>query len=460
MNASNSIKYFQLLDTDFYQMSMTLAYILNDDADDIVGFEGFYRHPKIAVSKGSYIFSGEDSIKKIIAKIQGELIDPNLSDAFMSILRHKIPPDKFDSFYQKVSTFFSKANTSFEVSIYPEGETLPPYVPFFQYKGPKWIGQLLETIILCAVNGKTGFRTQAINKTNFKYIQKLERLVLGDDPDRDPLLCEYVDKIHARAEEYKAAARDTIILDASFRRAPSVGAAMFATKAAIGAGWDGTSNVGAAMRGIVDVSKTGGTHAHSFIMSNAMSPGDHEINAFFKWDRVFPGTTLLIDTYDVESAINKLLLAVNRRNFCGVNITKPSDIRIDSEPLEDYAISVRSMLDNNMWGDVGIFLSGDLTPERLDSFFKAGVPFNKTMAGTKFINCFLGDMVNCGFVYKIVEIENGGKKVYPEKKSSGKSNYSGLKSVVVKDGTMTVDTRPDKWGIHVSPFSSVRWKKP
>jgi nicotinic acid phosphoribosyltransferase len=53
------MKQFKILSTDFYQIPMVLAYIEADIADQITGFESFYRHTKKEITKNNfYIFSG------------------------------------------------------------------------------------------------------------------------------------------------------------------------------------------------------------------------------------------------------------------------------------------------------------------------------------------------------------------------------------------------------------------
>jgi nicotinate phosphoribosyltransferase len=145
---------------------------------------------------------------------------------------------------------------------------------------------------------------------------------------------------------------------------------------------------------------------------------ESELESFRAWDEVFPGSTILIDTYDVTRAAEMLVK---------YNI-KPNDVRIDSDPLDEYAIEVRAIFDSAGWNDVGIFISGDLTPEVLRDYEDRGVPFTKCMAGSKYLNNGWGNDCNCGFVYKIVEyINENGNRVLPVKLSTGKRSYPGLK---------------------------------
>jgi len=423
-----------IFDTDFYQLTMAMSYILDNTADDTVGFEAFYRHPKKSLNSDLYIFSGENEIRTLIGSVRSELNDESIGTRFYNLIEHRIPAGKEESYKGKVLNFFKFNNTSFEYSVYPEGKKLLPYMPYFQYKGPKWIGQLLETNILATTNGITAMKTLMLNNDlTKKESQFFETLCLSKNPESELILDPYFDGLVDRAREYNDAKQDIILLDASFRRAPSKEIAIAASKVAINEGWDGTANVAALQRGVVESGKVGGTHAHSLIMANAPYGEDSESNAFEKWDKSFPNSTMLIDTYDTMLAIDKIILA---------NIY-PSDVRIDSEPLEELAVKVRHVLDRNDRKKCGIFLSGDMTPERLIHMNNIGTPVTKTMAGTMYVNYGETIRVNSGFVYKIVEVTGNGKTYYPEKAAPGKKSMGGLKKVIIEKGF----EKSDNWGI-------------
>ena len=173
----------------------------------------------------------------------------------------------------------------------------------------------------------------------------------------------------------------------------------------------------------------GGTMAHSFIMSQVS-----ELEAYKLWASIYPNSTILIDTYDIKKALDMLV----------DNDIKPAVVRIDSEPLDQWAIYTRAFLDAKGWDDVKIFISGDLTPERLREYEAAGVPFDMCMAGTAYAN--IGDVadINAGFVYKLVQFERDGKTFYPEKKSEGKGSLGGLKTLRYDTETKIVTVSSDK----------------
>jgi nicotinate phosphoribosyltransferase len=154
-----------------------------------------------------------------------------------------------------------------------------------------------------------------------------------------------------------------------------------------------------------------------------------EEEAFIAWDRIFPGTTFLIDTYNVVNAA-KLI----KRLILEGKITKPKDLRIDSDPIEEYAFEIRKIFD-----EMGIYLSGDMEPKKFKHFEFLGVPYAKAMAGTKYCySSMIVEKLNCGFVYKLVQFKKDGKFINPEKKANGKLNYSGLKNCIFDEATNTL----------------------
>ena len=432
------MQYFQIFDTDMYELSMTTSGIFNGDAEDIVSFECYFRHPKPIFGSSPYYFSGREKIIQLMENVKKELQDPKIGETFLELIKHKIPVDKMSEFETKIADFFKNCNKSFEYSVYPEGEVLDPYVPAVQVRGPKFIGMLLETHVMATVNGPTGLETQK-RIGHFKNIDLLETLVLSEDPINENSLSEYFEQMSVQARCYREASIDKTLLDASFRRSPSVQVAMEATNIAMDNGYDGSANCGAAMRGMTPIEKINGTQAHLNIMSQAYLGENHEIESFRKWDNVWQHSTMLVDTYDTEKSVKMLI----------ENNIKPMMVRIDSSPLDKLSFQVRKIFDDAGGNDVGIFISGDLTPSIISRYIAAGVPFDALMSGTKMVGVGIGEYVNSGFVYKVVEVEKNGAKYYPEKKANGKGSISGLKKVWRENGKVAVDNRPKdgEWGI-------------
>jgi len=407
------------LQTDFYQFTMAYAYLVSGIANETTGFESFIRHIKPAVAGDNkfYIFKGEQDIHNFMKIVKDEFSNPDFFDKFWEIFEPKFKEkDRVNEYYTIAKKAFDEMDKDFEYTVVPDGTKVYPMVPVFQFKGPKMIGQMIETPVTNIINGQTGQESfKTFFPDEFDAIEKIDKIMNGIVPPH------YNVMLKERAIEYRNAT-SKILLEAAFRRAPNFALAFQASMIAIENGWDGTSNT--SLYGFIAIEKIGGTMAHAFVMAFK-----HEIDAFKSWDAIFPGSTILIDTYD----------SVNAAKMLVENNIRPVAVRIDSDPIEKLAREVRAIFDEAGWTEVKIFLSGDITPEKLIQWEKDDVPFDMCMAGTKYVNIDVMENVNAGFVYKIVEYEEDGRRFFPYKKAFGKSNYPGLKTVTVdSEGDITM----------------------
>ena len=424
------MKKFRLLSTDMYALTMSAAYLLLDQHNDKTGFEAFYRrpNPKINSKDDKYIFYGGYLVRDLVRDIKRELEDPELIETFISMVKPKLPVDKADEYEAKIRERWETLDKDFTVNTYPDSKMIRPFVPAVQFHGAKLIGQLIESPILNLINGPTGAESLK-DKEIYTFDQGMFKRV-----------SKWRKALDARAKEYREAT-SKVLLEAAFRRSPSYSYALWASEIAINNGWDGTSNTSVLFDTNIGLDKVGGTMAHSFIMSQP-----DELAAFMVWDSIFPNSTILIDTYDIKKALNMLV---------GNNI-KPAVVRIDSDPLDQWAIYTRAFLDSKGWEDVKIFISGDLTPERLRDYEERSIPFDMCMAGTEYANVGDVDDINAGFVYKLVQFESGGEVHYPQKKSKGKGSISGLKTLLydsVKETITVTNAKDGTFGFNVNTYA-------
>jgi nicotinate phosphoribosyltransferase len=422
-----------LFNTDFYQISMALVYLTTGKNVEKTGFEGFIRHINSDVNSFGnwYIFDGETEVKEYMEEIRSEMNNPWTMRKFWKLVKPKVTAPDIDKVKKGFIRGWRTIDSDFKYNVMKNGTIVKPHVPVFQYWGDKFIGQIIETKITNIYNGRTALAT----------IKKLQEDKIIDIPDEemtylDGLVNETIDSLSIFENEIKRRAKEfrrstnKILLEAGFRRAPSHAVANIASRVAIESGWNGTSNTTIVNNNEFNDTVIGGTMAHAFVMSF-----DREIDAFKAWNEVFPNTTILIDTYDVGNAIKSMIRH-------GIN-TK--EVRIDSEPLDEYAFNVKKELNHV----VDSFLSGDISPSKLIDYEEKDVPFSKVMAGTKYV--YFDDviaMLNSKFVYKIVQYEKDGKTFYPEKKSNGKKMFSGLKTVVynVQQKRCEVSVEKDSFG--------------
>jgi len=194
------------------------------------------------------------------------------------------------------------------------------------------------------------------------------------------------------------------------RRAHGIEAGVLAARAAFVGGCEGTSNTFAGRRFGIPVY---GTQAHSWIMAH-----EDESKAFSEFLDVFPQeSTLLVDTYDVHAAIEKVI-ALGR---------KPGGVRLDSGDVLSDSVWVRKRLDQARWNDVKIFASGELDEERIETLLRSGARIDAFGVGTALSTS--SDSPNIGVIYKLVEVDLGDTVRSAAKFSQEKITYPGRKQV-------------------------------
>lgn len=250
----------------------------------------------------------------------------------------------------------------------PEGTAVFANEPLLRVEAPLWQAQLVETYLLNTINYQTLCATKS-----------------------------------ARMRD--VAGSGASLLEFGTRRAFSPQAAVWAARAALAAGLDGTSNVLAAVK---LGRKPVGTMAHALVMAIASTEGS-ESQAFAVFHRYFPGAALLIDTYDTVAAARGLAekVATGEMQLAGV--------RLDSGDLVALSQEVRSLLPG-----VPIFASGDIDEWEIARLKSAGACIDGYGIGTKLVT---GSPVNG--VYKLVEIDS----IPTMKQSSDKVSYPGRKQI-------------------------------
>ncbi|WP_238992341.1 nicotinate phosphoribosyltransferase [Jiangella ureilytica] len=185
-------------------------------------------------------------------------------------------------------------------------------------------------------------------------------------------------------------------------------AAVAAARAAYIAGFATTSNLEA---GHTHGVPTAGTSAHSFTLLH-----DTERDAFTaQVDSLGKGTTLLVDTYDVDEAVR-----------LGVEIAGPElgAVRLDSGDLLSLAGEVRALLDSLGARDTRIVVTSDLDEYAIAGL--AAAPVDAYGVGTRVVTG--SGSPTAGMVYKLVAREDDdGTLVSVEKKSPDKVSHGGRK---------------------------------
>ena len=213
------------------------------------------------------------------------------------------------------------------------------------------------------------------------------------------------------------------VIDFGMRRAHGTDAAMKGARAFHVAGVHATSNVAA---GQVYGLRVSGTLAHSYVQAH-----DDELEAFRRFSALYPGTVLLVDTYDTMGGVRKVI-EIARELGTGFRVRA---IRIDSGDLGAAAAEARQLLDQAGLSRVGILVSGNLNEDAISRLIDGGAPVDGFGVGTEM--AVSSDAPSLDIVYKLVEYGGRGRM----KLSKGKPLLPGRKQVyrIERDGVAMRD---------------------
>ena len=246
-----------------------------------------------------------------------------------------------------------------DVHGYAEGELFFPNSPVLRIEGTFEDAVMLETVVLSILNHDSGVASVG------------SRMV--------------------------TAARGRGCIEMGGRRVHE-DAAIAAARAAYLVGFASTSNLAAGAHYRVPVA---GTSAHAFTLLF-----DDEEDAFrAQLATQGAGTTVLVDTYDVESAV---------RTAVAIAGPELGAVRLDSGDLGAQAIQVRELLDSLGATSTRITATGDLDEHRVEELKDA--PLDGYGIGTRLVTG--GGHPAPGFVYKLVEREGADGAMHPVGKRS------------------------------------------
>jgi nicotinate phosphoribosyltransferase len=215
----------------------------------------------------------------------------------------------------------------------------------------------------------------------------------------------------SKAARVVAAAAGRTVIDFGTRRAHGIDAAVCGARAFHIAGVDATSNVLAGKRHGIPVS---GTMAHSYIQAH----GD-EREAFRAFAGRFPGTVLLVDTYDTLGGVRRVIdLATT-----AVTPITIRAIRLDSGDLAALARESRRLLDDAGLRHVQIIASSGLDEHDVATLLASGAPIDGFGVGTAM--SVSSDAPSLDIVYKLAEYAGEGRT----KLSAAKPVLPGQKQV-------------------------------
>ena len=268
--------------------------------------------------------------------------------------------------------FLAKLRFTGDVAAMPEGTLVFAEEPLLRVTAPIVQAQIAETYLLAMLTYQTSVATKA-----------------------------------ARMVE---AAGGRGVVEFGTRRAHGPPDGLLAARASYVAGCLGTSNT---LAGYELGIPTYGTTAHSWTMSF-----EEEAEAFRRFAALYGGkTVLLVDTYDSIEGVKKALhLGLPFRG-----------VRLDSGNFLDHSRAVRRLLDEAGRTDALILASGDLNEYVIQELTERDAPIDRFGVGTDLVTS--RDAPSLSGIYKIVEIESGGRIRHTAKFSESKVSYPGKKQV-------------------------------
>ena len=345
--------------TDLYELTMAQAY-LEQGMDGTAVFELFVR--KLPAHRNFLVAAGLEQVLDFLSRLhftKEELVWLDQSGRFSAGLLHYLETLKFTG----------------DVDAMPEGTLFFPHEPVLRIVAPLPQAQLVESRVMNLLNFQTMVASKAARAV----------LVAGGKP----------------------------LIDFGLRRAHGAEAGLFAARASYLAGFAGTATVLAGMTYGIPLY---GTMAHSFVQAHGDETLAFEHFAHSQPDNV----VLLIDTYDTEAAVSKVVLLARTLKATGITI---KGVRLDSGDLADHARKVRCILDEGGLLQTQILASGNLDEYRLRDLIHVGAPIDSFAVGTAMTTSSDAPSLDCA--YKLQEYAG----LPCRKRSEGKVTWPGRKQV-------------------------------
>lgn len=356
--------------TDLYEVTMAQAYWADGMSGTAV-FETFFR--KLPPGRSYIMAAGLADVVEFLESFRFEKQD-------LDYLRG------LGQFSDEFLQWLAGVRFTGDVWAVPEGTVVFPNEPAIQVIAPIIEAQLVETFVL-----------------NQVHLQSV---------------------LASKAARVVGAARGRLVVDFGARRAHGADAALKVARTSYLAGAAGTSNLLAARQYGIPAF---GTMAHSYVQAF-----DSEIAAFDAFARLYPGTTLLVDTYDTLRGVDRVIELAKRLG----DRFDVRAVRLDSGDLGALSKDARARLDAAGLGQVQIFASSGLDEHRIAALLDADCPIDGFGVGTKLV--VAADAPALDMAYKLVEYDGVGRT----KLSSGKVIYPGRKQVFrsLERGVFSGDT--------------------
>ena len=343
--------------TDLYEVTMAQAFVAQGMSGSAV-FEAFFR--RLPPSRSYVLAAG---LQDLLDFLEAFRFEPEELEYLRGLGLFS------DPFLERLSTL----RFTGDVWAVPEGTAVFPNEPLVQVIAPIVEAQLIETL--------------ALNQLHLQSV------------------------IASKAARIVEAARGRAVVDFGSRHAHGTDAALKAARASYLAGAAGTSNLMAARRYGIPAF---GTMGHSFVQAF-----ESELAAFAAFAGLYPGTTLLVDTYDTLRGIDRV--SELARQF-GERFDVRA-VRLDSGDLAALSRAARSRLDAAGLDRVQVFVSSDLDEYSIAALVAADSPIEGFGVGTRL--ALAEDAPSLDMAYKLVSYLGTGRT----KLSADKTIYPGRKQI-------------------------------
>jgi nicotinate phosphoribosyltransferase len=342
--------------TDLYELTMLQAFV-HEDLHDTAVFSLYVR--RLPQQRNFLLACGLETVLDYLERLTFTESDR----AYLASL---------DLFSERFLDWLVRFRFTGDVYAMPEGTPVFPNEPLLEIVAPLPEAQVVETFVL-----------------NQYHLQTL---------------------LASKAARVVGAAGGRRVLDFGTRRMQGSDAALGGARAFYIAGVHATSNLLAGKLHGIPVS---GTMAHSYIQAHG-----HEREAFRAFARLFPGTVLLVDTYDTIGAVREIIGLLEESDPISI-----SAIRLDSGDFNSLARESRRLLDAAGFQAVQIVASGGLDEHAIAALLANGAPIDAFGVGTEMGVSY--DAPALDFVYKLCEYGGEGRT----KLSTGKPILPGRKQV-------------------------------
>jgi nicotinate phosphoribosyltransferase len=374
-----SPRYSQALFTDLYELTMLEAYV-EEEMHEVAVFSLFIRH--LPARRNFLLACGLDDVLSFLESVRFD----QAGLAYLESLGRFSP-----RFLRYLETF------RFTGDVYAVAEGTPVFAdePLVEIEAPIAEAQFVETFVMNQIHLQTLLASKAVRVVD--------------------------------------AAGGREVVDFGLRRAHGTDAGLKAARAFRIAGVHATSNMAAGQTYGLPVA---GTLAHSYIQAH-----DDEYEAFRRFARLYPDTTLLVDTYDTLNGVRNVI-RLARELGPRFNVRA---IRLDSGDLAGLAIQTRRLLDGAGLQRVRIFASGGLDEDAIAHLLAIGAPIDAFGVGTEM--AVSRDAPALDIAYKLVEYAGRSRL----KLSTGKILLPGRKQIfrVERDGVADHDVLARRDEVHV-----------